>query len=146
MVLRYSQRTLTHFQTILLKLLPTSNIANSDTNTHIANGYSWPIRCWNMYRLWQTMSPRFDQICQPLPMLARLCSRLAVWRLCQRIRHTHWGFTMKQLPLTKKESDVLDDVLNYMIDYMQDTVWSTQDRLAFDRIYSKNKSLQKWTY
>ena len=51
---------------------------------------------------------------------------------------------MNQLPLTKKESQVLDDVLNYMIDYMQDRVWSTQDRLAFDRIYSKNKSLKYW--
>ena len=37
---------------------------------------------------------------------------------------------------TKKESEVLDDVF-YMIDYMQDRCWSTQDRLAFDRIYSK---------
>ena len=51
---------------------------------------------------------------------------------------------MTQLPLTKKESQVLDDVLNYMIDYMQDRVWSPQDRLAFDRIYSKNKSLKYW--
>ena len=51
---------------------------------------------------------------------------------------------MTQLPLTKKESQVLDDVLNYMIDYMQDRVWSTQDRLAFDRVYSKNKSLKYW--
>ena len=42
-----------------------------------------------------------------------------------------------QLDLTKKESEVLDDVLNYMIDYMQDGCWSTQDKLAFDRIYSK---------
>ena len=44
---------------------------------------------------------------------------------------------MKNLKLTKKESQVLDDVLNYMIDYMEDEVWTTQDRLAFDRIYSK---------
>ena len=44
---------------------------------------------------------------------------------------------MKNLKLTKKESQVLNDVLNYMIDYMQDPVWTTQDRLAFDRIYSK---------
>ena len=44
---------------------------------------------------------------------------------------------MKNLKLTKKESQVLDDVMNYMIDYMQDEVWTTQDRLAFDRIYSK---------
>ena len=41
------------------------------------------------------------------------------------------------LPLTKKESEVLNDVLNYMIDYMQDRCWSPQDKLAFDRIYSK---------
>ena len=44
---------------------------------------------------------------------------------------------MKNLKLTKKESQVLDDVMNYMIDYMQDEVWTTQDRLAFDRIYLK---------
>ena len=44
---------------------------------------------------------------------------------------------MKNLKLTKKESQVLDDVMIYMIDYMQDEVWTTQDRLAFDRIYSK---------
>ena len=44
---------------------------------------------------------------------------------------------MKNLKLTKKESQVLDDVLNYMIDYMQDEVWTTQDKLAFDRNYSK---------
>jgi hypothetical protein len=44
---------------------------------------------------------------------------------------------MKNLELTKKESQVLNDVMNYMIDYMQDSVWTTQDRLAFDRIYSK---------
>ena len=44
---------------------------------------------------------------------------------------------MKNLKLTKKESEVLEDVLNYMIDYMQDEVWTTQDRLAFDRIYLK---------
>ena len=44
---------------------------------------------------------------------------------------------MKNLKLTKKESQVLDEVLNYMIDYMQDEVWTTQDRLAFVRIYSK---------
>ena len=42
-----------------------------------------------------------------------------------------------KLDLTKKESEVLDDVLNYMIDYMPDDCWSSQDRLAFDRIYSK---------
>ena len=44
---------------------------------------------------------------------------------------------MKNLELTKKESQVLDEVLNYIIYYMQDEVWTTQDRLAFDRIYSK---------
>ena len=47
------------------------------------------------------------------------------------------------LDLTKKESQVLDDVLNYMIDYMQDRCWSTQDKLAFDRIYSKLHGAKK---
>ena len=44
---------------------------------------------------------------------------------------------MKNLKLTKQESELLNDVFTYMIDYMQDEVWTTQDRLAFDRIYSK---------
>ena len=61
-----------------------------------------------------------------------------------RHKHPHVWLIMTQLPLTKKESQVLDDVLNYMIDYMEDRVWSPQDRLAFDRIYSKNKSLKYW--
>ena len=47
------------------------------------------------------------------------------------------------LNLTKKESKVLDDVLNYMIYYMQDEVWTTQERLAFDRIYSKLHGAKK---
>ena len=47
------------------------------------------------------------------------------------------------LDLTKKESEVLDDVLNYMIDHMQDEVWTTQERLAFDRIYSKLHGAKK---
>jgi len=47
------------------------------------------------------------------------------------------------LNLTKKESQVLDDVLNYMIDYMQDDCWSSQDRLAFDRVYSKLHGAKK---
>ena len=47
------------------------------------------------------------------------------------------------LSLTKKESQVLDDVLNYMIDYMHDDCWSSQDRLAFDRIYSKLHGAKK---
>ena len=48
-----------------------------------------------------------------------------------------------ELDLTKKESQVLDDVLNYMIDYMQDDCWSSQDRLAIDRIYSKLHGAKK---
>ena len=47
------------------------------------------------------------------------------------------------LNLTKKESEVLDDVLNYMIDDMQERCWSTQDKLAFDRIYSKLHGAKK---
>jgi hypothetical protein len=30
-----------------------------------------------------------------------------------------------------------------MIDYMQDDCWSSQDRLAFDRIYSKLHGAKK---
>ena len=45
--------------------------------------------------------------------------------------------------LTRKERQVLNDVLNYMIDYMQDECWTTQDRLAFDRIYSKLREVKK---
>ena len=48
------------------------------------------------------------------------------------------------LSLTKKESQVLDDVLNYMIDYMQDRCWSTQDKLAFDRIYLDSDYIVDW--
>ena len=48
-----------------------------------------------------------------------------------------------QLDLTKKESEVLDDELNYMIDYRQDRCWSAQDKLAFDRIYSKLHGAKK---
>ena len=47
------------------------------------------------------------------------------------------------LNLTKKESEVLDDVLNYMIDYLQDRFWSTQDKVAFARIYSKLHGAKK---
>ena len=121
----------------------TSRCVNYAPNIHTYD-YSKPIRCRGMYRLQQTMSHWFPQIRQPLPMLAWLRPRLAMWWLCCRARLTYRGLIMNQLPLTKKESQVLDDVLNYMIDYMQDRVWSTQDRLAFDRIYSKNKSLKYW--
>ena len=41
------------------------------------------------------------------------------------------------LNLTKKESEVLDDVLTYMIDYINDDCFTTADRKAYDRIYSK---------
>ena len=44
---------------------------------------------------------------------------------------------MKNLKLTKKESQVLDDVLNYMIDYINDDCFSDKDRESFDSIYSK---------
>ena len=49
------------------------------------------------------------------------------------------GFTTmkKTITLTNKECDVLDDVFMYMVDYMEDRCWSTQDKLAFDRIYRK---------
>ena len=44
---------------------------------------------------------------------------------------------MKTLKLTNKESEVLDDVFMYMVDYMQDRCWSSDDKLAFDSIYRK---------
>ena len=44
---------------------------------------------------------------------------------------------MKNLKLTKKESQVLDDVMNYMIDYINDDCFSDEDRKSFDSIYSK---------
>ena len=47
------------------------------------------------------------------------------------------------LNLSKKELQILDDVFNYMIDYMHDDCWSSQDRLAFDRIYSKLHATKK---
>ena len=47
------------------------------------------------------------------------------------------------IKFTEKELEVLDDVLSYMIDYMQGRCWSTQDKLAFDRIYSKLKEAKK---
>ena len=43
----------------------------------------------------------------------------------------------KTITLTNKECDVLDDVFMYMVDDMEDRCWSTQDKLAFDRIYRK---------
>ena len=45
--------------------------------------------------------------------------------------------TMKTISLTNKEREVLDDMFTYMVDYMEDRCWSTQDKLAFDRIYRK---------
>ena len=48
-----------------------------------------------------------------------------------------------QLNFTKKESEVLEDVLTYMMDYMEDRCWSTQDKLAVDRIYIKLRCAKK---
>ena len=45
--------------------------------------------------------------------------------------------TMKTISLTNKEREVLDEMFRYMVDYMEDRCWSTQDKLAFDRIYRK---------
>ncbi len=50
---------------------------------------------------------------------------------------------MANLSLTKKESQVLDDVLTYMIDYITDDCFTTADRKAYDRIYSKLKEKSK---
>ena len=43
------------------------------------------------------------------------------------------------LDLTKKESQLLDDVFTYMIDYINDDCFSNSDRESFDSIYSKLK-------
>jgi len=43
------------------------------------------------------------------------------------------------LNLTKKESQLLDDVFTYMIDYINDDCFTHSDRKAYDRIYSKLK-------
>ena len=41
------------------------------------------------------------------------------------------------LDLTKKESQLLDDVFTYMIDYINDDWFSNSDRKSFDSIYRK---------
>ena len=41
------------------------------------------------------------------------------------------------LDLSKKESQLLDDVFTYMIDYINDDCFTNQDRESFDSIYSK---------
>ena len=41
------------------------------------------------------------------------------------------------LDLTKKESQLLDDVFTYMIDYINDDCFSNSDRKSFDSIYRK---------
>ena len=43
------------------------------------------------------------------------------------------------LNLTEKESQLLDDVFTYMIDYINDDCFSNSDRESFDSIYSKLK-------
>ena len=43
------------------------------------------------------------------------------------------------LNLTKKESELLDDVFTYMIDYINDDCFSNSDRKSLDSIYSKLK-------
>jgi hypothetical protein len=47
------------------------------------------------------------------------------------------------LDLTKKESQLLDDVFTYMIDYINDDCFSNSDRKSFDSIYSKLKEKSK---
>ena len=47
------------------------------------------------------------------------------------------------LNLTKKESQVLDDVLTYMIDYINDDCFTPADKKAYDRIYSKLREKSK---
>ena len=44
---------------------------------------------------------------------------------------------MKNLKLTKQESQLLNDVFIYMIDYINDDCFTNQDRESFDSIYSK---------
>ena len=45
------------------------------------------------------------------------------------------------LDLSKKESQLLDDVFTYMIDYINDDCFSNSDRKSFDSIYVKLKNL-----
>ena len=45
------------------------------------------------------------------------------------------------LNLEKKESQLLNDVFTYMIDYINDDCFSDLDRKSFDSIYSKLKNL-----
>ena len=44
---------------------------------------------------------------------------------------------MKNLKLTKEESELLNDLFTYMIDYINDDCFSDKDRESFDSIYSK---------
>ena len=44
---------------------------------------------------------------------------------------------MANLSLTKKESQLLNDVFTYMIDYINDDCFSNSDRKSFDSIYRK---------
>ena len=41
------------------------------------------------------------------------------------------------LKLTKQESELLNDLFTYMIDYINDDCFSDKDRESFDSIYSK---------
>ena len=47
------------------------------------------------------------------------------------------------LDLTKKESQLLDDVFTYMIDYINYDCFTNSDRESFDSIYSKLKENSK---
>ncbi len=50
---------------------------------------------------------------------------------------------MANLSLTKKESQLLNDVFTYMIDYINDDCFTNSDRESFDSIYSKLKENSK---
>ena len=49
---------------------------------------------------------------------------------------------MKNLKLTKQESQLLNDVFIYMIDYINDDCFTNQDRESFDSIYSGRYAIQ----
>ena len=50
---------------------------------------------------------------------------------------------MANLSLNKKESQLLNEVFTYMIDYINDDCFSNSDRKSFDSIYSKLKEKSK---
>ena len=46
--------------------------------------------------------------------------------------------------LTKKEIELCNDVLIYMVDYINDDCFTNSDRKSFDSLYLKIKEELKW--